>query len=165
MFAAAAAADATQTLNEVADLSLGHHGPKATLVSGLSTQAFAAFGPAGANGCAGAIAGWWLGGVARVQVDAFFQCCQAVHELADHGVTRFNGLRQIRSAGWSLSAIAFAHAASLPPALWFGVRWVRNLLGVNRYRAWRVRDVSPNVRRKHQGFLQPPFSTVKYSAR
>ena len=56
-----------QTRNVVADLSLGHHGAKAAFVSGLCTQWLAAWGPAGASGCAGAITRWRLGGVARVQ--------------------------------------------------------------------------------------------------
>ena len=41
----------------LADFGLGHHGPKAAFVSGLSSQAFAAFGAGGTRWCAGAIAG------------------------------------------------------------------------------------------------------------
>ncbi len=48
----------------LADFGIGHHGPKAAFVSGLSSQAFAAFGAGGTRWCAGAIAGRGLGGVA-----------------------------------------------------------------------------------------------------
>jgi hypothetical protein len=51
----------------------GHHGAKAARVSGLPTQAFAAFGSWRTRGRPGAVAAGGLGGVARVELESFFQ--------------------------------------------------------------------------------------------
>jgi hypothetical protein len=51
----------------------GHHGTKAARMSGLPTQAFAAFGPWSARWYLGAIAAGGLGGVAGVELESFFQ--------------------------------------------------------------------------------------------
>jgi hypothetical protein len=53
--------------------------------------------------------------------------------MANHAVTSFYCFGQIRLTSWSLSAIAFAHADSLPSALWFWVRCFDTLGGVNSY--------------------------------